>query len=403
MRAHVCISSRPYAWRPKSDRQLIEQYLPFAKRRTERAGEDPEPVEPAERAEDALEIYFLQPLEEDDIRLFASHRSAPAVDHLIRELARSNFMALAARPFDLEEILDKWAADLALGGRSELLRHNIERRLGEIDPDRDIRQPLNLRKAREGARTLAAAVVLTGEAGIRVPDSVPQRTCIDAKAVLPDWRPDEVQTLLERALFDDVIYGAVRFRNRDVRELLAAEWFDDLLQKSHSRHPVETLFFREQYGEQIVSPRLRVVLPWLILDDESIRTRALAILPEIAVEGGDPARLPLPQRRKIVADLRPVQSGGTNAGSAWLHRSRPPHRGRERRSPACHVCCRPTRNSPTPALYRATRVPCLAGIRLAARTSNPRRRETRFSARRRGNAGPRRCNHAQQPRRPLLA
>ena len=316
LRAHVCISSRPYAWRPESDRQLIQQCLPFAKRRTERAGDDPEPVEPAERAEDALEIYFLQPLEEDDIRLFATHRSAPAVDHLIRELVRSNLMPLAARPFDLEEILDKWAADRALGGRSELLRHNIERRLRELDPDRDTRQPLNLAKARDGARTLAAAVVLTGEAGIRVPDKPQHRTRIDAAAVLADWSPVEVQTLLERALFDDVIYGAVRFRNRDVRELLAAEWFGDLLRKGHSRHAVETLFFREQYGEQIVSPRLRVVLPWLILDDESIRTRALAILPEIAVEGGDPARLPLPQRKKILADILARIVQGTDDGAA---------------------------------------------------------------------------------------
>ena len=30
-RAHVCISSRPYAWRPQSDRLLIGQYLPLPK------------------------------------------------------------------------------------------------------------------------------------------------------------------------------------------------------------------------------------------------------------------------------------------------------------------------------------------------------------------------------------
>lgn len=303
LRAHVCISSRPYAWRPKSDRQLIRQYLPFAEPVRERPGEDAEPVGSAQHSEDGLKVYLLQPLEETDIRLFATHRAAPDVDSLIQALMRSNLMGLAGRPFDLEGILGKWTADRALGGRSELLRHNVESRLKEIDPNQTRRRPLNLRKAREGARALAAAVVLTGEAGIRVPDSVPQRTGIDAEAVLAQWSPGDVQTLLERGIFDDVIYGAVRFRHRDVRELLAAEWFRDLLQTGHSRHTIEALFFREQYGEQIVSPRLRVVLPWLMLDDEKIRSRTLGILPEIAVEGGDPARLPLPERKRILADI----------------------------------------------------------------------------------------------------
>ena len=76
-----------------------------------------------------------------------------------------------------------------------------------------------------------------------------------------------------------------------------------LLQKGHSRHAVEMLFFREQYGAQFISPRLRVVLPWLILDDPEIRRQALSMHPEIALEGGDPARLPLAERRSILADF----------------------------------------------------------------------------------------------------
>lgn len=303
LRAHVCVSSRPYAWRPKSDRELMRQYLPFVEPVKERSSEDGDPSGPAQRTEEGPRVYFLQPLKEDDVRFFAAHRSARNVDSLIQALMRTNLMALAGRPFDLDGILGKWADDEALGSRSELLGHNVESRLKEIDRDRAIRGPLNLNKARDGARALAAAVVLTGEAGIRVPDSVQQRTGIDAEAVLADWSPGDVQTLLERGIFDDVIYGAVRFRHRDVRELLAAEWFRELLKKGQSRSKIEALFFRVQYGEQIVSPRLRVVLPWLILDDEKIRARALDILPEIAVEGGDPARLPLPERKRILADI----------------------------------------------------------------------------------------------------
>jgi len=95
----------------------------------------------------------------------------------------------------------------------------------------------------------------------------------------------------------------VRFRHRDVRELLTAEWFDGLLKSGNSRYSVEALFFREQYDENVVAPRLRPILTWLILLDDEIRRRALEIHPEIAVEGGDPSRLPLLERQRILADI----------------------------------------------------------------------------------------------------
>jgi hypothetical protein len=112
-----------------------------------------------------------------------------------------------------------------------------------------------------------------------------------------------VRALLERGIFNDVIYGAVRFRNRDVRELLAAEWFHYLLKKEQSRSKIENLFFREQYGEQVLSPRLRPILPWLILLDNCILTKAISIRPEIAIEEGDPSRLPLQVRQQILSDI----------------------------------------------------------------------------------------------------
>ena len=261
-RAHICVSSRPYAWRAKSDRELVLRYLPFKKPLVKRSSEEPGSIERGERPGDSLDVFFLQPLEEEDIRRFAVHRSAPDIDRLIRELERTNLMAIAGRPFDLDEILDKWKARLALGGRRELLLHSVERRLGELRADRNIRQPLNPEKARRGARALAAAVVLTGEASIRVPDGGHARTGIDPQAVLADWHPEEVQNLLARAIFDDPTYGGVRFRQRDVRELLAAEWFSELLQRGHSRHAVETLFFREQYRREVhfTTPARRAAL-----------------------------------------------------------------------------------------------------------------------------------------------
>ena len=303
-RAHVCISSRPYAWRPHSDRQLIEQFLPLPERRVEATGNDQEATDTSE-PQVTLNVFLLQPLDERDIRQFAQHRSAKDVDRLIDDLERKDLMDLAGRPFDLEGILDKWASDQTLGdSRRDLLHHNVTIRLEEShDADRALRQPLSLTKARDGAERLAAAVVLTGEAGIHVPDGVHTRPGIEAKAVLSDWEPAHVQALLERATFDGVIYGAVRFRNREVREILAAGWFSKLLERGHSRHEIRSLFFRTKYGHHFVSPRLRVLLPWLILEDGEFRSRILADHPEIAMEGGDPTGLPLRTREKILSDV----------------------------------------------------------------------------------------------------
>lgn len=299
-RAHIYLSSRPYAWRPREDRRLLDEILFLAAPQESEGDAEGQQSEP----QSALTIYTMRPLDKERIRHFCVAREAKDIDSLLHEIERANLWSLAERPFDLEGILAKWAEDNALGGRLELLQHNIDKRLrDEHNSDRAQRQPLNLERAREGARRLAAAVVLTGQVGINVPDVSPVKHGIEAESVLADWDPKDVRALLERGIFNDIIYGAVRFRYRDVRELLAAEWFDGLLKSGNSRYSVEALFFREQYDEKVVTPRLRPILPWLILLDDEIRRRALEIHPEIAVEGGDPSRLPLLERQRILADI----------------------------------------------------------------------------------------------------
>lgn len=299
-RAHIYISSRPYAWRPIEDQRLVKTYLYLPEPPTEELNEDDLQGTP----KSALKVFTLRPLDEGRIRRFCVARSAENVDGLLREIDRTDLWSLAERPFDLESILDKWAEDRVLGGRLDLLRHNIDKRLrDEHSLDRAQRQPLNLEKAREGARCLAAAVVLSGKSGIYVPDSKPDKLGIDAETVLSGWEPSDVRALLERGIFNDIIYGTVRFRHREVRELLAAEWFYGLLRTGKSRYSVETLFFREQYGQEIVTPRLRSILSWLILFDDDFRRKALRIQPEIAVEGGDPSRLPLEVRQDLLEGI----------------------------------------------------------------------------------------------------
>ncbi len=307
-RAHICLSSRPYAWRPRDDRQLLNAVLFHPAPRD--AGSD-ESVQQSNR-QSALKVYAMRPLDQDRIRQFCLSRAAENVDRLLQEVERANIWNLAERPFDLEGILSAWAVHGAFESRLELLRHNIDMRLrDDHSVDRAQRQPLNLDRAKDGARRLAAAVVLTGGAGLNVPDAEAIKPGVEAEVVLADWDPRDVRVLLERALFDDIVYGAVRFRHRDVRELLAAEWFDELLRVGNNRFQVETLIFREQYGETVVTPRLRPILPWLILMDQDICRKTLGLQPEIAIAGGDPSQLPLLRRRRILRDIaRRIVSNG---------------------------------------------------------------------------------------------
>ena len=320
-RAHVVISSRPYAWRSHSDYVMVRKHLPFAMPKNGAAETDDaddhvneilEPSEETSTADESLRVFVLNDLTEKDILAFAEARGVQDADRLVVEIERRDLVTVGARPFDLESIIEKWKDDGNLESRFAFLNYSISKRLAEINPDRDRQQPLNHEQARAGARSLAAAVVLTGNSGIRVPDEHPLQDGVDASVVLSDWHPKDVHTLLERGVFDDVIYGEVRFRHREVRELLAAEWLAEHLRTGNSRRAVEALIFREKYGHRFIAPRLRPLLPWLILLDEGIRTKAFSLSPEIIAEGGDPSRLPLEERQQLLDEIVGRIAAGTS-------------------------------------------------------------------------------------------
>ena len=215
---------------------------------------------------------------------------------------RANLLSLADRPFDLKALIRVWVADHQLGSRFGVLQRMIALQLEPLSAvTAAIR--FDTAKMRNGARMLAAAVMLTGKVVICLPDGIHSADRIDPRILLPDWSDGEIGALLRTGLFDDIVYASVRFRHREIRELLSAEWANDLLNKQGERPRVEHLFFRKSYGEEIIVPRTRPTLTWLILLDDSVRDRALALAPEIASEGGDPSRLPLGVRQTILRDI----------------------------------------------------------------------------------------------------
>lgn len=294
-RAHIFITSRDDAWQALPDHTLIDQYLPH--------GGKEGPEESADAAKErTLKIFRLAGLKLDEIKLFASYHGIGDVDAFVTEIQRGNLMSLAERPFDLRGLIKTWQADRSFGSRLDVLSRMIEL---ELAPLAAVASPTRIapEKARAGLRALAAAVLLTGRTVIRLPSGANTRDRICPMEVLPDWGADELDALLQRGVFDDVVYGSVRFRHREIRELLAAEWANDLLSRPGGKPKVEALFFRTSYGEEIVVPRTRPLLPWLVLLNDAVRDRALALDPEIATEGGDPSKLPLPVRQTMLAEI----------------------------------------------------------------------------------------------------
>ncbi|MGL4239431.1 hypothetical protein [Tabrizicola sp.] len=301
-RAYIIISSRSYAWRARTDRQLLDQLLPYESPKANEIGE--EEIEEAvqtgmsdpNKLTNSIDVVILDDLDEDDIRMFAAHLGASDIEEMMQEIKKAGLSSLSSRPYDLLGILTKWRSDRQLGGRLGYLKHSIAVQLDGINWTACSIDPSILPEA---VGRIAASVILTGKAEIRVPGSANDERGFDPIEVLPDWPRENVVALLDCTLFTDAVYGVVRFRHRDIRELLAAEWFADQLANPERRAEIEAMLIREKYGERILTPRFRPMLPWLVLLDDRIRREVTAIRPEIAVEGGDVASLPVEERRSL--------------------------------------------------------------------------------------------------------
>lgn len=311
-RTHVIVTGRTTAWRPKTDFALFQNQFPFSTlvrevRDTEAVQDsDPDAVgvkEEPEGKQRPFLIVALDDLRPHQLRRFAEGKRVRDIDGLLDAIERADAYTFTARPQDLGEVIEFWEDHKRIGTRLELMSNSITRRLVERDQNRAEAKSMDAVRARMGAVLVAGAATMAQEQTIRVPDGAENREGLPVTRILPNWDEQDCSTLLSRPIFDEAIYGSVRFHHRSVREYLTAEWLAGLLARDSSRRAIEELFFREQYGLEVVVPTMRSILPWLILRDQGIRDRALRLSPELVFEGGDPAQLPLDTRRQLLAQI----------------------------------------------------------------------------------------------------
>lgn len=318
-RTHIVLTSRGTAWRPVTDLKLCQQQLRYVEPLP--TDEEGQQNDTKSQQDSVFRIVALDDLGVAQVKKFAEAKGIIDPKPLVDAIERADAWSMAARPDDLTELVEYWNKNERIGNRLELMQSSIARRLAERDQNREEALPLSAADALMGARSVAAAATMVQESTIRVPDGSENTKGIAVAAVLPGWDSKKCAALLARPIFDEAIYQTVRFHHRTVREYLTAEWLKGLLDRETSRRKIESLLFREQYGLDVIVPTMRPVLVWLILLDDKIRERALAISPELIFEGGEPKALPLATRQKILRDVCETMHTGIARSSTSDYRA----------------------------------------------------------------------------------
>lgn len=306
--AHIVITGRTNAWRPKTDLLLCKRELPYTPptRAADPAAEDSDTEvvttdgQQDKGPRDPFRIVALDDLHGEQVDRFATAKGIADLKAFKTAIEKAEAWSFTTRPLDLAETIEFWRVNQRIGSRLELMRTSIAKRLEERDQDRSEARPITAAKILAGARLVAAAATLAQQSSIRVPDGQENSNGLPIRDVLTDWDDTDCAILLSRPIFDEGIYGTVRFHHRSVREYLTAEWLHALIVDEGSRKKIEALFFRRQYGIEVIVPTMRPVLPWLALLDGRILDRVVRLAPEILFEGGDPSKLPLETRQAIL-------------------------------------------------------------------------------------------------------
>lgn len=308
--AHIVITSRATAWRAKTDLYLCREAFPHQsitrmvnEEDSSEQGTSAKKVDEKVSLTAPFKVVALDDIQGKQFDAFVRGKGVEDVDAFRDAVERKDAWISTKRPLDLTELVEFWFAHHRVGSRLELVENSIERRLEERDQNRADARPIAKEKLFLGAQLVAAATTLCQEPAIRVPDGSENAKGIRTRDVLTDWNDTDCATLLGRPIFDEGIYGTVRFHHRSVREYLTAKWLHSLLKDNASRTQIEDLFFKTQYGMEVIVPTMRPVLPWLVLLDGRILERACKIAPEILFEGGDPSQLPREKRSQILRQV----------------------------------------------------------------------------------------------------
>jgi hypothetical protein len=108
-------------------------------------------------------------------------------------------------------------------------------------------------------------------------------------------------------------YGSIRFHHRRIAEYLAAQWIAKRMREACPITELENLLVAQVGSRPLIRPALAPVVAWLSYGEEDwsneIRHWVLEAAPGLHLRYGDPSRLPLEYKRRLLRTLVERYSG----------------------------------------------------------------------------------------------
>ena len=298
-RATVLVTSRPV----DIDRKAFADALPVPTSITDEArGEtfvrmamDGPQERGADETPNAREVVLL-PLSDEEIIEFARGQRVDDPEKLLAAIRARHADDFARRPQDLIGLCDGWRTHKEIRAHYEQIKNHISVRLRARNKRKESAE-LAMDKARAGAQRLALGAILSRRLTIRHSVGADLEGSGDAPVIpddlLTDFTPAEIQTLLQRPIFEEGGYGRVRFHHRSVLEFLAAEQIHDLIETGALAVSAakRMLFGLSDTQDLLPKPSMRPVAGWLALMRQDMFEAVLNVEPSTLLLHGDPESL----------------------------------------------------------------------------------------------------------------
>jgi hypothetical protein len=317
-RARIVVTSRPTDWKSSDLDQFIKLLPPPDLGPNEVPSPEP-PTSGIEQGEDSdvplaattndsvLVVHMVE-LNEGRAMKLAAHFGVDDLESLRRALSDKDALSLTGTPGDVIGIVAVWKEHGTFRNYEEIVQSTIKSTLKELRDLPEAKADLSVEQYNTGARRLAATMVLSrGTAFMVGPSEVspPSKSIIHAEEAFTDWQPKQLDAVLRTNLFEPrTRVGLVRFRNRTVKEYLAAQWIIELHSKFSLRpSDMSHFFFSNLYDESTAIPSMAPVAAWVAMKDGRVRAQLLERSPDTLLEYGDPGQLSLPVKQVLLKNL----------------------------------------------------------------------------------------------------
>ena len=251
-----------------------------------------------------LKVLALTSLTRTQLMRLAGARGIDA-EEFVSAIETAKAVVLAQTPLEAGMLINVWKGNLEAGrpGASgfENRRSLFERAIAYVlrpRPDDERRSDLSHPIAMAGLRALAAAGTFADKRDFTITGQA--EDCLDPHSILgaldDDWTDASIRQLFSYAFFDPVSAGRIRFAAREIQDFLAAEFFDQAIDRlGGNLEPLSPLIGRFA-DQRIVPPGLLNFFGWLATMNPAVRRLITDIQPTLLMETGDPSLYSLQER-----------------------------------------------------------------------------------------------------------